>query len=83
MANISRYKFTLEELASLLIKKAEITDGFWTIGVDFKIVVANAGQDKDNVRPSALISADQITLSKATKSGPLTFDAAKIMADGK
>lgn len=83
MADVAQYNFSLAEVASLLIQKAGITDGLWTIGVNFGIGVAAAGPDKDHIRPSAMISVDQLILSKATEPGPLTFDAAEFKAEGK
>ncbi len=83
MAEVAQYNFSLAEVASLLMHKAGITDGLWTIGVNFGIAVAAAGPDKDHVRPSALVSVDQLVLSKGTELGPLTFDAAELKAKGK
>lgn len=83
MADVAQYSFPLAEVASLLIQKAGITEGLWTIGVNFGIAVAAAGPDKDHIRPSALVSVDQLILTKATEPGPLTFDAAELNAEGK
>lgn len=83
MAEVTQYNFSLDEVASLLLQKAGITDGLWTIGVNFGIAVAAAGPDKDHVRPSALVSVDQLVLSKGAELGPLTFDASELRAKGK
>lgn len=83
MAEVTQYNFSLAEVASLLMQKAEISDGLWTIGVTFGIAVAAAGPDKDHVRPSALVSVDQLVLSKGAELGPLTFDAAELRTKGK
>ena len=83
MAEVTQYNFSLTDVASLLMQDAGITDGLWTIGVSFGITVAAAGPDKDHVRPSALVSVEQLVLSKGTDQGPLTFDAAELRAKGK
>ena len=83
MAEVTQYNFSLAEVASLLMQKAGITDGLWTIGVSFGIAVAAAGPDKDHVRPSAVVSVDQLVLAKSAELGPLTFDAAELRAKGK
>lgn len=83
MAEATQYKFDLAEVAELLIRKAGITEGLWTIGVNFNIGVAVAGPDKDNVRPSALISVDQLVLTRAMEPGPLVYDAADLIAKAK
>lgn len=83
MPDAALYNFPLAEVASLLMQKAGITDGLWTIGVTFNIGVMMTGPDEDHIRPSALVSVEQLVLSKGTKSGPLTFDAAELSAKGK
>ncbi len=83
MADVAQYNFSLAEVASLLMQKADVTEGLWTIGVHFGIAVAAAGPDKDHVRPSALVSVDHLVLVKSAEPGPLTFDAADIRAKGK
>lgn len=83
MAEVAQYNFPLDEVASLLMQKAGITDGLWTIGVGFNIAIASAGPDKDHIRPSALVSVEQLVLSKGTELGPLTFDAAEVSAKSK
>ena len=78
MAEVSQYDFPLAEVAELLMHKAGIKEGLWTIGVNFAIGVAAAGPDREHVRPSALVSVDHLVLTKATEEGPLTFDAAEV-----
>lgn len=83
MAEVTQYNFSLAEAAALFIQSAGIKDGLWTIGVNFGIAVTAAGPNKDNVRPSTLVSVDQLLLVKATEPGPLTFDAAEIASKSK
>jgi|688.fasta_scaffold283263_3 hypothetical protein len=83
MADVAQYEFSLAEVAQVLIKKAGVTEGRWMIGVNFAIGVASAGPDKDHVRPTALVSVDQLILTKTTETGPLTFDAAEASSNDK
>lgn len=83
MADVTQYNFNLAEVAALMMRDAGITDGLWTIGVNFAIGVAAAGPDKEHIRPSTLISVDQLVLTKANEPGPLTFDAAEVAAKAK
>jgi hypothetical protein len=77
MAEPTQYAFDLEEIAELLVKKAGLVTGHWTVGVNFGIGVASVGQDQNRVRPSAIIGVEQLILTRATGPGPLTIDAAK------
>jgi hypothetical protein len=65
------------------LEKAGITDGLWTIGVNFNIGVALTGVEPDLLRPSAVVSIDRINLARASEPGPLTYDAAAIAAKRK
>ena len=78
MAEVTQYNFQLGEVAELLIRKAGLSEGLWTIGVNFNIGAAIAGPDLEHARPSALIGVDQLVLTRATEQGPLTYDAASV-----
>lgn len=75
MSEVSQFSFPLTEVAALLVKKEGIKEGHWMIGVNFAIAVATAGPDKDRVRPSALVSVDNLVLTKVVEPGPLTINA--------
>jgi hypothetical protein len=81
MAEATQYNFPLKEVAELLIRKAGATEGLWTIGVNFTIGAGAVGPDAEHVRPSAFVGVDQLTLTKASEPGPLTFDAATLSAN--
>jgi hypothetical protein len=83
MAEPSQYDFSLAEIAALLMQSAGIKEGLWSIGVNFTIAVAAAGPNKDQIRPSAVISVDHLVLAKAPEPGPLVFDAASLSAKSK
>jgi hypothetical protein len=81
MAEIGQYSFTWDEVAALLINKAGITEGLWTVGVSFNLGAVTVGPDKDHIRPAILASIENLVLQKATEPGPLTFDAATLTSN--
>lgn len=78
MANVSQYQYELTELCEFLLRKENITEGLWTIGVAFQMGAAIMGPEPSKVRPSAVISIDKILLTKTEEDGPLTVDASKL-----
>lgn len=63
MAEATQYSFPMREIAELAVKKAGVTSGKWSIGVNFMIHVGNMGMPPDNqARPSASVMVDTINL---------------------
>lgn len=77
-ANATQYQFELLEVAELLLKKNQITEGFWTVGVNFALTTAVAGPEADKARPSMIVAVDKIMLTRAEETTPLTVDASKL-----
>jgi hypothetical protein len=79
MSNATQFQFDLLDVAKMLAKQQGIKEGHWTIGVKFNFAAVNAGPNKGEVRPSALVAVDQLVLTKAEdKDQPLTVDASKL-----
>lgn len=79
MSNATQFQFDLLEVATLLAKEKGIKDGHWTIGIKFNFAALNAGPTEDSARPSALVSVDQLVLTKVDVGDqPLTVDASKL-----
>ena len=78
MDNATQFQYELLEVAKLLLQKQGITEGYWTVGVNFGIAAAQAGPNPESVRPSMVISVDKVLISRATEPGPLTVDAASV-----
>lgn len=76
MDNATQYQYELLDIAKLLLRKQGITEGHWTIGVNFGIAATNAGPGAEAVRPSMIVSVDKMIISRADGPGPLTLDAA-------
>ena len=79
MAEVSQYKFDLQEVAKLLLEKEAIHHGRWKIGVNFSIGAVEAGPTPDKVSPGMVVSVDQFLLTAVGKNeaGPLIVDAQK------
>jgi hypothetical protein len=75
MENATQFQFEILEVGKLLLKKQGITQGMWTVGVNFAIGVTNAGPNPETIRPSAIVSVDKIVLSRAEGPGPMIVDA--------
>ena len=81
MSNATQYQFELVEIAKLLLRKQQIKDGLWTIGVAFNVGAMLAGPEPDKVRPSMMVSIERLVLTKTDDLTPLTVDASKLEAE--
>ena len=77
MSNVTQYQFELREVARLLLKKQGISEGLWTIGMNFGLAPVLAGPEPGKERPSMLVSVDKILLTRANEAGPMTVDASE------
>jgi len=65
MAEPTQFSFPMQEIAELAVKKAGLTSGKWSIGVNFMIHVGNMGVPPHNqARPSASVMVDTINLMR-------------------
>jgi hypothetical protein len=78
MAEATQFQFDMLEVAKILLKHNNITEGFWTVGVQFTGAGAEAGPANDKMRPSLIVSVDSILLTKSPVMTPLTIDAASL-----
>jgi hypothetical protein len=78
MTNATQYQFELLEVAELLLRKQKITEGLWTIGVNFGFAAVNMGPESEKVRPAAVVVIDRLALTRVEEMAPLTVDASKL-----
>lgn len=78
---VTQLEFELLDIAKMLLKKQAITEGNWTVGVNFTVATVLGGPDADHVRPSAILSVNKILLSRSDEITPLTVDASKLAAE--
>jgi hypothetical protein len=82
MAEITQYSFSLAEVAEALIKRKNLHEGEWVVGVEFVLNVGAMGMSPETVRPGAMVLANQLQLVKAPPGQPqppgLVVDAAVV-----
>ena len=66
MAEITQYQFTFAEVAEALIKRQNLHEGEWVVGVEFVLNVGAMGMSPESIRPGAMILANQFQLVKAS-----------------
>ena len=80
-SNVTQYQFELLDIAKLLLRKQQITEGFWTVGCGFSMTAALAGPEPSKARPSMIVSVDKLILSKSEEMTPMTVDASKLASE--
>ena len=69
---------SMRDLASVLVKHYELTDGTYDLMVEFQIGTGAVGPDKDNLVPGAMIGVSRVGLMPTTKLGPNTVNASLV-----
>src|ERR1700688_4204401 len=64
MAEITQYQFTFAEVAEALIKRQNLHEGEWLVGIEFVLNVGAMGMSVEAIRPGAMILANKIQLVK-------------------
>jgi hypothetical protein len=67
----------MRELAAVLVRHYGLTEGLYTLLVEFNVGVGPVGPNKDNLSPGAMIGVSKIGLIAAAEPGPSTVDAAE------
>jgi hypothetical protein len=65
MAEITQYSFSFAEIAEALIKRQNLHEGEWIVGVEFVLNVGAMGMSPESIRPGAMILANQLQLVNA------------------
>lgn len=85
MAEIKLIKFTMPEMAEILVKQQDIHEGFWGIYVKFGIGATNiSGQseesspEKVNLLPAAIVPVLELGIQRFDSPNSLTVDASKV-----
>jgi hypothetical protein len=80
MPEVSQYLFTHKELAEMMVKKAELHEGKWTLLVNFTFAAVMGGPSPEQIIPTAFAGVQSIGLQKAMPESPaaLTIDAAEV-----
>jgi hypothetical protein len=75
------FKFT--DLAAMMVKNADIHEGYWSIFVRFGISAANIALNNAPPVPTAIVPVLELGLTRETEQGPLAVDAAIVNPKGK
>lgn len=80
MATIDRIVFDLKELTEILVKKADLNDGIWSLSVEFQLAVSNVGapEDPKDLKPAVISMVKSVGLQRSKEMTSLCVDAAAI-----
>lgn len=70
MANVSQLAFNLKEVAVALIKHQGIHEGKWFVGFEFSLNAGHVGSSPTDVRPSAILGIQTVTLQRVREGEP-------------
>ena len=82
MAEPTQIVFSFKEVAEALIKKHGIHDGVWGVFVRFGLQAGNAGLDKSQILPTAIVPILELGLQKFDEENNLAVDAAEVNPAG-
>jgi hypothetical protein len=77
MAEATNYLFDYKEVAELLVKKQDIHEGFWGIGIEFGFGAQNI-RTPNGFAPAAIIPVQKIGLNRFEEPNNMTVDAAEV-----
>jgi hypothetical protein len=85
MAETKQLAFDLRELATALIKQADIHEGSWLAGFEFNLGAGNVGPTPEDVKPAAFVQIAKVLLFRQEASHPahLAVDAAVLNPPSK
>ena len=78
MPETKQITFTYQELAEMMVRKLDISEGLWGIYVRFGIAAANAGPSSEELKPTAIVPVLEIGLQRMDEPSNLTVDAAEL-----
>lgn len=68
--------FAVEEVLELLIKKKNIHEGYFSLGLQIQVAVGGMGVTPTEIFPGAMIAVTGFSLTPAAQLGPRALDAA-------
>ena len=73
MADVMQLNFTHKEIIEALIVKQGITEGCWSLAVNFGLGAATAGPTPEESHPTAFVAVTGLGLSKVEPGTPGTY----------
>jgi len=86
LPDVSKYEFTIQELAEILVREAGLTEGRWQIGMNFTVTSGAMGPDANNVFPTLLAGVDKVNIVRVAdgaETTSLTIDVASLKKKSK
>lgn len=80
MADITPLNFTHKEIIEALIVKQGLTEGCWSLAVNFGLGATNAGPSPEASHPTAFVAVTGLGLQKVEPGTPGTYVDAKTFA---
>lgn len=81
MADVMQLNFTHKEIIEALIVKQGITEGCWSLAVNFGLGAATAGPTPEESHPTAFVAVTGLGLSKVEPGTPGTYiDASTLIS---
>ena len=68
----------LPALGTVLAKHFGVHEGLWELTFEFQVGIGAMGPSPDRALPGAMFQVCKAGLTRASKAGPLTFDAAVV-----
>jgi hypothetical protein len=80
MPEANQFMFGHKELVELMVKKADLHEGKWTLAITFGFGAVNGGPTPDQVMPTGVVAVQAIGIHKAQPDSPepITVDASVI-----
>lgn len=81
MPNVTQYMFSNSEMLRMLLDKQGITEGFWSLTIEFSLAATMAGPSPEELIPSAILGVKSIGLQRSEEKVPGSIDAAALLGD--
>jgi hypothetical protein len=81
MAEVEVLKFTFREVATALVKQANLHEGLWTVAFEFGLGALNLQAEDQPTLPAALVPLRSVALKRSESLNDLTVNAAEVNPD--
>lgn len=80
MPDVNQYVFSYKELLEMMVKKAGLHEGKWSMLVNLGFAAINGGPSPDQIVPTGLVAIQAIGIQKSAPDAipALTIDAAEV-----
>ena len=79
MAEAKMFTFTYQELAEMMVRKLDLSEGLWGIYMKFGLQATNVGPGPEELRPAAILPVLEVGLQRVDDPSNLAVDAAEVV----